>query len=123
MGFYYDFEILDEKDYRLVLRYEAEARLIKQILFKTKSKLKRTKKINADGVEIKTFTIPDNLKPTMLPALNRAVKKNVKYVADEVIKDGYRMLNSEVIDAYYEAIGNDWIIRVFVKGNYEYGGS
>lgn len=118
-GFRWDFEVLNEADYRLVLTYIADNNIFNSLLRRSKNKLEKKQGIKLPDNVLEQFTIPEDQKKHMIPLLNRATKKNVAYVQKIVKEDGIVCINSKVIDAYYNKLkSEEWEIKVFIKGQF-----
>lgn len=120
-GFKWEFEALDESDYRIILTYYADSNLFKTLLAKTKSRLEKKKGIKIPEGVLEQFTLPENQKKHMIPVITKATKKNVVLVFREVKKDGVICIGGKVLDVYYNKIStHNWEIKVFVKGQYRF---
>ena len=118
-GFYWDFVIKDDSDYKILLRYVSQNKLFQKLLNKTKTKLEKKRGIKLPEGVIERFEIPKEQKKYMIPLLTRATKKNIKLVMNKVKKDGIICTSSKVLDAHYNKLNtNEWEIKVFVEGQY-----
>jgi len=120
-GFEWDIEQINDSDYRLILTFYAQNRLMRKIFNTCRKKTEKKKgRIGANLDIIEKFNIADEMKPKMLPLLNRAVIRPIKMVMSETAKDGFKILNYGVLDAIYTKIKGEefWTIEVIVEGQF-----
>jgi 6-pyruvoyl-tetrahydropterin synthase len=115
--FDYDFELLTDTDFKLVLTIYTQARIMNYVFNQSRDKLKK-KGVNVKGAPetINEFEVPEQyFKP-----LKVACRKLLKTVAGITEKDKIIILNHyDVVKVVYKKVLNKWHCIITIRGLYK----